>query len=112
MAYYRTLCTRLDKCSPSLDNIKAYSAHLMPLEVYSVTLVCNTTAASFSRLHSKCCSDSMRGRKYYVVRWDHRPGIYLMWEECKQQVHGVQGCEFKSFWTEVEAVYYLSSATP
>ena len=42
-------------------------------------------------------------QKYYVVWQGRRPGIYTDWETCKAQVVGVQGAQYKSFDTMVEA---------
>ena len=42
-------------------------------------------------------------QKYYVVWQGRKPGIYTSWEECKQQVVGVQGAQYKSFDTLQEA---------
>lgn len=36
-------------------------------------------------------------RKFYVVWKGHSPGIYDSWEECKIQINGFPGAEFKSF---------------
>ena len=41
--------------------------------------------------------------KYYVVAKGRKPGIYLTWEACKKQVHGVSGAKFKSFLNYDEA---------
>ena len=38
-----------------------------------------------------------RGKKYYVVWKGHNPGIYESWDECKKQVLGVEGAQYKSF---------------
>lgn len=45
--------------------------------------------------------------KFYAVRKGSRPGIYQTWEECKRQVHGFAGAEYKSFGTPEEARRYL-----
>ena len=42
-------------------------------------------------------------QKYYVVWQGKKPGIYSSWEECKEQVMGVQGAQYKSFDTLTEA---------
>ncbi len=36
-------------------------------------------------------------QKYYVVWQGKKPGIYTDWDECKEQVVGVQGAQYKSF---------------
>ncbi len=36
-------------------------------------------------------------KKYYVVWKGHNPGIYDSWDECKKQVLGVEGAQYKSF---------------
>ena len=42
-------------------------------------------------------------QKYYVVWQGKKPGIYTDWDECKEQVHGVLGAQYKSFDTMQEA---------
>ena len=42
-------------------------------------------------------------QKYYVVWQGKKPGIYTDWDECKEQVVGVQGAQYKSFDTISEA---------
>ena len=42
-------------------------------------------------------------QKYYVVWQGKKPGIYSSWEECKEQVSGVQGAQYKSFDSMAEA---------
>lgn len=46
--------------------------------------------------------------KYYVVRVGKRPGIYDTWDECKEQVEGFEGAEFKSFSNYLDATNYLT----
>lgn len=45
---------------------------------------------------------------YYVVRKGKRPGIYRTWDECKAQVHGFKGAEFKKFTNEKDALAFLN----
>lgn len=45
--------------------------------------------------------------KFYAVKKGRKTGIFNTWEECKEQVHGYSGCQFKSFSTYEEAVAYL-----
>ena len=42
-------------------------------------------------------------QKYYVVWQGKKPGIYTDWDECKEQVKGVQGAQYKGFDTLAEA---------
>ena len=42
-------------------------------------------------------------QKYYVVWRGIRPGIYQSWDECKQQVQGYDGAQYKSFTDKEEA---------
>ena len=42
-------------------------------------------------------------QKYYVVWRGVRPGIYQSWDECKQQVQGYEGAQYKSFSDKEEA---------
>lgn len=45
----------------------------------------------------------MAKQKYYVVWSGRKPGIYLSWDECKQQVMGFKGAKYKAFPSEIEA---------
>lgn len=45
--------------------------------------------------------------KYYAVRNGRRIGIFKSWDECKAQVNGFSGAEYKSFTKESEAKAYL-----
>ena len=41
--------------------------------------------------------------KYYAVRKGTVTGIFRTWEECKKNVHGYSGAEYKSFKTLEDA---------
>jgi ribonuclease HI len=45
--------------------------------------------------------------KYYAVRRGRKPGIYMTWEECKEQVHRYQGAIYKSFNNMKDAQTFL-----
>lgn len=45
----------------------------------------------------------MAKKKFYAVRAGHETGIFLTWDECKKQVDGFKGAEYKSFSTMEEA---------
>ena len=49
----------------------------------------------------------MAKKKYYAVIKGKTPGIYQTWDECKNQVDGFSGAEYKSFATQSEAETYL-----
>ncbi len=46
-------------------------------------------------------------RKFYAVRKGKNVGIYNTWNECKEQVNGFSGAEYKSFTTLDEAKEYV-----
>lgn len=46
-------------------------------------------------------------KKYYVVRKGKTAGIYMNWDDCKAQVQGFSGAEYKSFPTITEAEAYM-----
>lgn len=48
--------------------------------------------------------------KYYAVKKGKTPGIYNSWDECKAQVDGVSGAEYKSFKSEEEARDYIGDS--
>ena len=45
--------------------------------------------------------------KFYAVRKGTVTGIFRTWEECKKNVHGYSGAEYKSFKTLEEAEAYM-----
>lgn len=49
-------------------------------------------------------------KKYYVVRKGKTAGIYMNWDDCKAQVQGFSGAEYKSFPTITEAEAYMGGA--
>jgi ribonuclease HI len=50
----------------------------------------------------------MAKKKFYAVRKGNKVGIYNTWDECKKQVSGYSGAEYKSFSSLEEANEYLS----
>lgn len=46
-------------------------------------------------------------KKYYAVKQGKKTGVFTTWDECKQNVHGYPGAEYKSFTSKVEAENYL-----
>lgn len=46
-------------------------------------------------------------KKYYAVRKGKQIGIFATWDDCKMQVEGYSGAEYKSFKTQEEAENYL-----
>ena len=50
--------------------------------------------------------------KFYAVRKGKKPGIYNTWDECKNQVNGFPGAEYKSFKTKSEANAYMGLSQP
>lgn len=48
--------------------------------------------------------------KYYAVRKGRTTGIFESWDQCRQQVTGFSGAEYKSFASEEEAMRYLKKA--
>ncbi|MFA5527465.1 MAG: ribonuclease H family protein [Peptostreptococcales bacterium] len=50
----------------------------------------------------------MAKQKYYAVRIGKENGIYRTWDECKKNVDGFSGAEYKSFSTQEEAEAFMS----
>lgn len=50
--------------------------------------------------------------KFYTVWSGKQPGVYLTWDECKQQVIGVEGSRYKSFPTIDEARRAFEEGAP
>ncbi|MGL5348383.1 MAG: viroplasmin family protein [Peptostreptococcaceae bacterium] len=46
-------------------------------------------------------------KKFYAVRKGKKPSIYYTWDDCKAQVNGFSGAEYKSFLTIEEANEYM-----
>jgi len=53
----------------------------------------------------------MAKQKFYVVIKGHEPGIYENWNDCKVQVDGFKGAEYKSFKSFEEAQLVFDSGT-
>ena len=53
----------------------------------------------------------MKKQKYYAVRKGKEAGIYLTWDQCKEQVHGIKGAQYKSFESRQEAENYLEGSS-
>jgi len=51
---------------------------------------------------------SKKKQKYYTVWLGKQSGVYESWEECEEQVKGVDGAKYKSFATREEADEALS----
>lgn len=49
-------------------------------------------------------------KKYYAVKKGKTPGIYLTWEECRDQIHGFSGAVYQGFATSREAEDFLQGA--
>jgi len=52
------------------------------------------------------------GSKFYAVRNGRSIGIYDNWDDCKGQVHGYPGCQYKSFSSLKEAEDYIGQNVP
>ena len=48
--------------------------------------------------------------KFYVVWRGFQPGIYTKWDDCKAQVEGYEGAQYKSFETKSEAEHAFQNA--
>ena len=53
----------------------------------------------------------MAKTKYYAVKTGKKPGIYLTWNETKEQILGFPNAKYKSFKTKEEALNYLNNNT-
>lgn len=49
-------------------------------------------------------------KKFYAVRKGRKEGVYSSWDECKAQIHGFSGAEYKSFLTLEEAAKFMEEA--
>jgi ribonuclease HI len=46
--------------------------------------------------------------KYYAVRKGNNPGIYNTWDECKKEINGFSGAEYKKFSNLEEAKQFIN----
>lgn len=53
----------------------------------------------------------MAKKKVYAVKKGRNTGIFYAWDECKANVDGYPGAEYKSFYSEDEATKYLMDET-
>jgi ribonuclease HI len=44
-----------------------------------------------------------KGKKYYVVLRGRKTGIFETWDDCKEQIHGFEQAQYKSFKTLTDA---------
>ncbi len=47
-------------------------------------------------------------KKYYAVKKGRTRGVFLTWEDCKEQIDGVSGAEYKSFSSIKDAEAYIN----
>ena len=59
-----------------------------------------------SVIHSNSHSIIMGKKKFYAVAIGRKPGIYLTWPECQDQVSGYPKAQFAAFETMDKAVEY------
>ena len=52
----------------------------------------------------------MAKQKFYAVKKGKNIGVYNTWDECKKQVNGFSGAEYKSFSTFQEAKEYIDGS--
>lgn len=50
--------------------------------------------------------------KYYAVRKGRKQGVFFSWEECKKQIDGFSGAEYKSFKDRQEAEQFVFGENP
>lgn len=49
-------------------------------------------------------------KRFYAVRAGRAPGIYHTWDDCKKQVDGFPGAQYKGFATEAEARSFINTS--
>ena len=59
------------------------------------------------RANDKEAAGVAKGKKVYAVRKGRTTGIFMSWDDCKAQVDGFAGAEYKSFADPAEAMAYL-----
>jgi ribonuclease HII/viroplasmin and RNaseH domain-containing protein len=58
-------------------------------------------------VNSKEAVKVAKGKKVYAVRKGRATGLFMTWDDCKAQVDGFAGAEYKSFADPAEAMEYL-----
>lgn len=67
----------------------------------------NKSSAASGLLDSKEAAKVAKGKKVYAVRKGRATGLFMTWDDCKAQVDGFAGAEYKSFADPAEAMAYL-----
>ena len=49
-------------------------------------------------------------KNFYAVKCGRKTGIFTTWQECREQIDGFSGAEYKGFATYDDALCYLGSA--
>ena len=53
----------------------------------------------------------MAKNHFYAVKVGRETGLFKSWDECKKQVDGFPGCQYKGFPTEKKALEYLNGVS-
>ena len=79
----------------------------------SPTITATTASASASATSPSSCENSEikpMSKKVYAVKKGRTTGLFMSWEDCKAQVDGFAGAEYKSFADPQDAMAYLGLA--
>lgn len=58
------------------------------------------------------CKTNHIPTKVYAVREGRAPGLYASWDDCKMQIHGYKGAQYKSFKYICDAKLYMERSAP
>ncbi len=64
-------------------------------------------ASASGTASAKGTDEVAKGNKVYAVRKGRATGIFLTWDDCRSQVEGFAGAEYKSFADPADAMAYL-----
>lgn len=64
-------------------------------------------ASASGTASAKGTDEVAKGNKVYAVRKGRTTGIFLTWDDCRSQVEGFAGAEYKSFADPADAMAYL-----
>lgn len=67
----------------------------------------NPNTGHDNKAKDKEAAEVAKGKKVYAVRKGRTTGIFMSWDDCKAQVDGFAGAEYKSFADPAEAMAYL-----
>ena len=92
-----------------LSTFSAMRSALASLRLRTTTLLRPAVSATSVSEPTAETVSAMPASKFYAVRRGAQTGVFGSWDECRQQVHGFKGAQFKSFPTMAQAQQYVNN---